>query len=667
MGLWGKAAFAIVFAAALGLFARAVYQRYRILRIGKPEQRFARPLERVKSLLVYVLGQKKVLAEPYPGVMHLFIFWGFLVLGLGEVQLLGEGLFEGFSVPLIGKSPLFYMVQDLFAVLVLIGVAMAAWRRYVIKPDRLEKNAEAAVILILITGVIITLFAIGGLKGALDGSGQLHLALVVGPLAGWIAGLGWDPGMLKTLYHIFWWTHVLIILGFLVFIPYSKHLHLLASPFNVYFRSLAPMGQMLKPIDFTIDQEVLGVNQVEGFTWKQLLDCYSCAQCGRCQDNCPAYLSGRPLSPKKLIDKLKNHLIEHGQMLVQPSGNDMPSAGDKVLIGDIFTEKEIWSCTTCGACQYNCPVFNEHVPKIVDLRRFLSMEESAYPAGVDHAVRSLESRGHPYRGNSNSRGSWFKKTWIEEAAGKEGVEVLYWVGCTTALDERNMKTAQAFAELLRKARVNFTILGEEERCCGDPARRLGNEYLYQNLVSGNIEALHDSGAKTIVTTCPHCYSVFKNDYPQFGGDFIVYHHTEYLWRLLREQKLKVAGGCAETVTYHDPCYLGRYNEIFEAPREILKALAGLRLVEMESNRGKSFCCGGGGGGAWMEDAGNARINYLRAKQAQTTVASVLCTACPFCMTMMNDGIKTNQAGPGEVIKVLDIAEILAAAMEQQDS
>ncbi len=665
MGLVAKALFALVFAAAMVLFAKAVRQRYRILRLGKPENRPAQPWARLQSLLIYVLGQKKVLAEPYPGIMHLFSFWGFLVLALGEVQLVGERLFEGFSLPLIGQSPLFYMVQDLFALLVLIGVAMAAWRRYVIKPDRLDKNTEAAVILILITGVIITLFALGGFQGALEGSGRLHLTLVAGPLAGWLAGLGWRPGVLQAFYGAFWWAHVLIILGFLVFIPYSKHLHLLASPFNVYFRSLAPMGQMLQPLDFSVDQE-LGVNRIDGFTWKQLLDCYSCTQCGRCQDNCPAYLSGRPLSPKKLINKLKDHLLEQGQILARPGAQVLPAAGDQALIGNIFTEKEIWSCTTCGACQYNCPVFNEHVPKVVDLRRFLAMEESAYPKGVDNAVRSLESRGHPYPGNPNSRGSWFKKSWIEEAVAKEGAEVLYWVGCTTALDERNMKIAQAFAELLRQAGVNFTILGEAERCCGDPARRTGNEYLYQNLASANIKALHDSGIKAVVTTCPHCYSVFKNEYPQLGGDFAVYHHTEYLARLLREQKLKMAGGYAETVTYQDPCYLGRYNEIFEPPREILKSLAGLRLVEMATNRGKSFCCGGGGGGAWMEEEGSARINHLRAQQGQTTGAAVLCTACPFCMTMMNDGVKANPSGSGESLKVLDIAEIVAAALKPQD-
>lgn len=664
MGLLGKAAFIIVLAVALGLFARAIGQRYRILRLGQPESRFNRPVERVKSLLVYVLGQKKVLDELYPGIMHLFIFWGFLVLGLGELQFFGEGLFPGFSLPLLGKSAVFYLAQDLFGVLVLMGVAMAAWRRYVVKPDRLGKNAEAAIILSLISGVIITLFIAGGLKGAVNGPEHLILAFVVGPLSGWLAGLRWDHQFLQELYYAFWWGHVLIILGFLVFIPYSKHMHLIASPFNIYFRSLGPMGQTLRPVDFESDQETLGVNKIDGFTWKQLLDCYSCTQCGRCQDNCPAYLSGRPLSPKKLINNLKDYLIEYGQIRLRPAvrarsleqaeGTDQ--AGD--LISNVITREEIWSCATCGACQYNCPVLNEHVPKVVDLRRYLAMEESAYPDGVDNAVRSLESRGHPYRGNPASRVSWYKGTWVEETVRKGGAEVLYWVGCTTALDERNMKIARAFAELIRRAGISFAILGEDERCCGDPARRLGNEYLYENMVRQNIEMLRGFGTQTIVTTCPHCFNIFKNEYPRFGENFSVYHHTEFLARLIRDQRLVVRSMYTEIITYHDPCYLGRYNNIFAAPRDILRSVGADQLAEMQRTRGRSFCCGGGGGGAWMEDEGSARINHLRADQALATNAATVCTACPFCMTMLNDGVKAKQDGTKKPVKVLDMAEIM---------
>jgi len=671
MGLLGKAVFIVILAISLGLFAWAVSRRMRVLWLGQPENRFDRPAQRVKSLLVYVIGQRKVIEDPYPGLMHVFIFWGFLVLGLGELQIFGEGLFPGFSLPLLGGSAVFYLVQDLFGVLVLLGIAMAAWRRYVIKPDRLDKSTDAAVILSLITGVVITFFVAEGLRGSINPE-HLELAFVTGSLAGWLAGQGFDPGLLQTYYYLSWWVHVLIILAFLVFIPHSKHMHLIASPFNVYFRMLEPIGKMLRPVDFENEQDTLGVNKIKDFTWKQLLDCYSCTQCGRCQDNCPAYLSGRPLSPKKFINNLKECMVEYGKNKGLPPGQAGPDSRDvggdhaEGLIGRIVTDKEIWSCTTCGACQYNCPVLNEHVPKMVDLRRYLAMEETAYPTGVDNAMRSLESRGHPYRGTLASRGNWYKGTWVEETVRKDG-EVLFWVGCTTALDERNMKIARAFAELLRRAGINFSILGGDERCCGDPARHLGNEYLYENMVRGNIEMLRGFGAQTIVTTCPHCFNIFKNEYPRFGENFSVYHHTEFLARLIRDQRLVVRSMYTEIITYHDPCYLGRYNNIFTDPRDILRTMGTCQLAEMQRTRGKSFCCGGGGGGAWMEDEGSNRINHLRADQALATDATTVCTACPFCMTMLNDGVKAKQDGTKKPVKVLDIAEIMEIITANSDN
>jgi len=671
MGLPGVFAFVTVLAVALWFFTGAVRQRYLILRLGRPENRFDHIGQRIKSLLLYVFGQKKVMNEAYPGLMHVLIFWGFLVLGVGEVQFFGEGLFPGFVLPVIGRSFAFYLIQDLFAVLVLVGLLMAFWRRYVVKPDRLDNNPEAAVILVLITGVILTLLIANGLKAAASSAECPGITPVTATFADIFLSQGWSTTTLNGLYYTFWWVHTLIILGFLVFIPYSKHMHLITCPFNTFYRSLFPMGEMIQPIDFENSQETLGVRKITDLSWKHLLDLLTCTQCGRCQDNCPAYLSGQPLSSKRFINKLKEHFLEcgkvfnHGMARAAVEKNGLPNQKESLvnmsLVPAVLTAEELWSCKTCGACQYICPVMIEHVPKNIGLRRYLAMEEASYPAGVDNAIRCLEDRGHPYKGTMASRANWFRGTWIENLVKEADKEILFWVGCTTALDERNMKIARSFAELLRRSGIKFSILGEKESCCGDPARRLGNEFLYDSMVRENIELLKKHKVKTIVTTCPHCYNTFKNEYSQidnaFAGKYAVYHHTEYLSILLKEKKININKHFQEIVTYHDPCYLGRYNNIMDTPRHILRSISGIELNEMERNREKSFCCGGGGGGAWIEEKGN-RVNHLRAEQALSTGAGILCTACPFCMTMLTDGIKVKQAGQNKMMKIYDLAEIL---------
>jgi len=676
MGLPGIIVFIIILAGAIGLFAMAIRQRYLILRLGQPENRFDQIGERVKSLFVYVLGQKKVLDEAYPGLLHVLIFWGFLVLALGELQFFGEGLYPGFVLPLLGHYPAFYLIQDLFAVLVLAGVLMAAWRRYVVKPDRLERNLDAAIILSLITGVVLTLFIANGFRAAIHPAASAA-APVTAVVSYFLGKQGWSLATLNLLYYIFWWAHVLIILAFLVFIPYSKHMHLIACPFNTFFRSLNPMGKMLQPLDFEDEQATLGVRKITDFSWKHLLDLLTCTQCGRCQDNCPAYLSNAPLSSKRFINNMKEHLLEcgkesspgiaHAYAEQNESGGETGRLVESSLIGSAVAEEELWSCKTCGACQYICPVMIEHVPKNINLRRYLAMEEASYPSGVDNAIRCLEDRGHPYKGTMASRSSWFRGSWAEDLVKENNKEVLFWVGCTAALDDRSMKIAQAFAALLKRSGVRFGILGEKENCCGDPARRLGNEFLYDGLVRDNINLFKKHKVKTIVTTCPHCYNAFKNEYPQtdsaFSKNYEIYHHTEYLAKLLEEKKLVIASAFTETVTYHDPCYLGRYNDIFDIPRKILQNISGLKLIEMQRNKGRSFCCGGGGGGAWMEEEGT-RVNHMRAEQVFAAGAEVLCTACPFCMTMMNDGIKVKQAGQDKAVRIYDLAEILETVTQK---
>lgn len=666
MGPEGYIVFLSAAALSLVQFGTSVTKRCLSLNLGRPVEKFNSHGARVKSLLVDVLGQRKVLWEPYPGIMHLFIFWGFLVLAPGEIQFFGEQLAPGFKLPLLGENPYFYMLQDIFCLLVLIGLGMAFCRRYIVKPDRLDRDREALLVISLIAVVIISLLLGGAGRAAMHPEGHLRLAPLGGPLGKALSGsLGGQA--LNTFYHFFWWLHVLAIMAFLAYIPRSKHLHLIAAPFNIYFRSLESPGAGIKPVDFS-DPELgaLGVSKIEDFNRKQLLDLYSCTKCGRCQDNCPAYLSGKPLSPKVFINKLKEHFIEKGDYLLsypldaargQSPGEPGQDGMDKELSEGVLSQGEIWSCTTCGACQHICPVFIEHVPKRVELRRYEVMERAEYPAGLQEAVRCLESRGHPYRGTKMSRSGWHNGLGLKEMGKGDNVEVLYWVGCTTAFDERIVKIARSMAGLMQRAGVDFGVLGNEEPCCGDPARRIGNEYLYETLVKANIELLGQYGFRTIVTGCPHCYNTLKNEYPQFGGRFEVFHHSSYLLHLIREGRLCPDGGPAEELTFHDPCYLGRYNDEFDAPRQLIDRLPGIRRVEMDRSCGRSFCCGGGGGGSWVEEEGR-RINRIRAGQARETGASVLCTACPFCMTMMEDGVRSIDEGDGKVIRVRDLAEVL---------
>lgn len=675
----GLIIFMVVTFVSLQLFGLAVWKRYSALKIGRQDDTFGDHALRCKSLLVNVLGQRKVLWETYPGIMHLFIFWGFIVLAPGEIQFFGEGLAHGFSLPLLGKNPYFYLLQDIFCVLVLIGLMMAFYRRYIVKPDRLDLDKESLLIISLIAMVVITLLLGGGARAAITPEGYLKMAPVVWPIGRMMAE-NINSAAINNIYYFFWWVHVLTILTFLVFIPRSKHLHLIAAPFNIYFRSLAPLGASIKPIDFTNpDMDTLGASKIEDFSRKQLLDLYSCTKCGRCQDNCPAYLSNKPLSSKVFINKLKDHFIEKGDLLLKfrpnTSGNEaIPenSAGEdnaamllnKQLVGDVVDRGEIWSCTTCGACQYLCPVFVEHLPKRIELRRFEVMEKAEYPVGLQEAVRCLESRGHPYRGTKMARSDWYKDLDVPELGKQGSVDVLYWVGCTTALDERIMKIARAVVGLMQEAGVNFGLLGNDEPCCGDPARRIGNEYLYDITAKNNIELLNDYGIKTIVVNCPHCYNTFKNEYPRFGAKFTVLHHSSFLMQLLRQGRLSLGQVNSKVVTYHDPCYLGRYNDEFDTPRDLIKCMPDIRLVEMERTGKRSFCCGGGGGGAWLEEEGS-RINHLRASQVRDTGAEVLCTACPFCMTMMEDGIKSLDMGDRDKIRVMDLAELLYEVLHKK--
>jgi Fe-S oxidoreductase len=432
---------------------------------------------------------------------------------------------------------------------------------------------------------------------------------------------------------------------------------MIAAIFNVLLQSPPPKGA-LSPIDLET-AETFGASKITDFTRKQLLDLYSCVKYSQCQEVCPAYASGKKLNPKTLIDDLKNHLLEEGPGLVKGEAGE--NSG-KALIGDVITEDVIWACTTCHHCQDVCPVAVEHVDKIIEMRRNLVMEQAKVPETAEGALRSIEDRGHPWRGTTLSRTDWAEGLDIKSLAEDSDLDILFWVGCSYALEERSTKVAQAMAKLMKLAGIKFAILGTEESCCGEPARRLGNEYLFQMQAEKNIELLKNYGVKRIVTACPHGYNTIKNEYPQFGGNFEVIHHTEFIAQLIKEGKLKINKARGELVTYHDACYLGRYNDIYQAPRQIIKSVPDIKMVEMERHGKNSFCCGGGGGHMWLEEREGRRINEMRTEQAMETRAQIVVTACSFCLQMFDDGIKAKEAE--EKLKVMDIAELIAAQIEE---
>jgi len=634
------------------VFAYGVYRHYRLWRLGKSENRFVPVSERIKGLLVYALGQARLLRNIYGGLFHTLIFFGFVILFLGTVVVV---IHEDLDLRIMqGNFYLFFqsLTLDVFGLLCILGVLIAFFHRYLLRPGRLNHTWQDAVILGGLLTVLLTGFMVEGLRiiATQDPWGVWSpVGLVVGKLLTRIV----PTDLSLTLHAFLWWFHLVLVFGLIAWLPYSKLLHTLTAALNIYFRSLEPKAAMLKPIDMG-SAESFGVKTIGQFTWKGLLDLDACTECGRCQEVCPAFASGKPLSPKALILDLREHLRAYGPHA--PAAETAAAGNDSHLIGKVIQEETLWSCTTCMACMQECPVFIEHVPKIIDMRRSLVMEESRFPETMQRALRSLEARGHPYPGTVVSRVDWTQGTNVKILSQGERAEYLYWVGCSTALNPRNHNVARALSRILSQAGVDFAILGQEERCTGDPARRIGNEYLFEKLARKNIEVLRSHKVEKIVSTCPHCFNTFKNDYPQLGASFEVYHHSQVLSDLITQGRYTPAVRLDAKVTFHDPCYLGRYNDTYEEPRKVISAVSKAPLVEMRQNRERGFCCGAGGGLMWVEEPNDRRVNHIRAGHALESGAEIVSVACPFCMIMLGDGIK-GRAGD-RAPEVLDIAELL---------
>ncbi len=654
-------AFVLVLAFALTAFVQGLASRRRYLLVGQPENRSDHKPQRWRNFFKFALGQGKVLAEP-SGIGHFFIFWGFLLLAFGELDYFSYGLF-GVHIPGF-TAPWFTFVQEMLATFVLLAVVVALLRRYVWRPMRIEPTFEAGFILTLILLIVVTLFVSGGAEAVISGVQPGAAA----PMSNLVATMfsGMSPGVARVVEDISFWVHSLAILGFLVVIPRSKHLHMIAAMMNSYYQTLEPVGKIRK-LDLEDESvEAFGVKTVDQFTWKQLLDGYACTECGRCHVSCPATLTGKDLSPKYLILKMKDALVAQGPALVAQhklaaGGEDRAVYEPPALVGEVYTEDEIWACTTCRACEEACPVFNEHVSVIVDLRRNLVLTEGVASPEVNRAFTNLERHSNEWGRPRSARDEWAQELDIERLEEpNEDIEYLYYVGSAVSFDPRNQRIAKAFARLLKEAGVKFAILGKEEESDGDSARRLGNEFLYQELAKTNVALFRERKVTRIVTTDPHAFNQFRKEYPDFGFEGTIIHHTELLAELLQAGRLKPTKAVDKRVTYHDPCYLGRYNGVYDAPRYILGQIPGVHLVEMERSRNKSMCCGAGGGSMFKEETGEQRINVLRTEQALATGARAIVTACPYCMTMMTDGTKAK--GVEDDVETLDVVELLALAI-----
>ncbi len=653
--------FILIFLSAFGFFAFSCYRLYKFMLVAKKEDnRFDNIQERIKRVLIIAFAQTKLLRDPVAGLLHLLIFWGFMLFIFAVIESIIQGFYSPFNLSFLGYFyTLISFVQDIFGVFVILAVLISLYRRFIQKVPRLnvdkEGKLDAAFILLMIMFVCISMFGYNSAAFSLNNF-NFH-PNEYRPVSAALGFLLFDSASTSNsyLYEFFWWMHILIIFGFLNYLPYSKHLHVLTSIPNVFFSNLEPKRNTIKPLNLEDENaDTFGASDIEELSWKQILDGYSCTECGRCTDACPAHTVGKSLSPREIIVNIRQRTKDKAPLLVDNKNDE--EIFSKKLVHDYIKDIELWECTTCMACVQECPVMIEHLDSIIDMRRYLVLTESEFPSNLNNVFKSLETNFTPWAFNAADRSAWAEGMNIKTLAEDSNGEILFWVGCAGSFDDRYKKVTKAFATIMQKAGVDFRILGTEEKCNGDTARRLGNEYLAQMLMQENIATLNSYNVKKIVTACPHCFHSLKNEYPQFGGNFDVKHHSEFITELINEGKLQLKNSDAKKeITYHDSCYLGRYNEVYDAPRNVINS-ASFEIKEMNRNKSRGFCCGAGGGRMFLEDEEGGRINEERTREALATGVDTIASACPFCMTMLNDGVKHFEKQ--ESVQIKDIAEII---------
>jgi Fe-S oxidoreductase len=691
---------ALLLLAGWGTFAYSARRRWQLMRVGAPEHRFDRPAERLRRTIRYALAQVRMRRYPLAGAAHMVIFLGFAVLLLRSLILWGRGFDESFHFWLFGPDHLlgrFYSVlKDLFAVLVILAAGVFFYYRVIARIGRLTLNWDGLIIL----GIIVTMMAADilydGASFVLQARSEARslASLEGGEAKASLRFKPWEPagsvvqyavaalpeGAVNVLRHVGFWTHGSLVLIFLNLLPYSKHFHIITAVPNVYTQNLDPPGRLppITDIEGKLErEETLGVRRIDQFSWKAVLDFYTCTECGRCSDHCPATKTGKKLSPKHFTVDLRNFLYQHEAALIAggrgrpfASGSDGSAAGEpsehrKDLVEGVIDPEVLWACTTCRACEEECPVFISYVDKIVDMRRYLVQERGEFPNQLQAAFRGLETNANPWSFSPEDRAAWAEGLGIQTLAENPQAPVLFWVGCAPSFDERSKRIARATAKLLRRAGVEFAILGTEERCTGDPARRAGNEFLFQTLARGNVEVLngYEADKKSIVTTCPHCFNTLLNEYPDFGGRYRVVHHSQFLSDLVAQGRLTPTRRVEKRVVFHDSCYLGRYNDVYDPPRNALRAIPGLTLLEPTQTRDRGMCCGAGGAQMFKEEEpGTQRVNALRTSQLLETRPDAVSSACPFCLRMLTDGLADKQR---EDVPAFDVAELLIEAVEDQ--
>jgi Fe-S oxidoreductase/nitrate reductase gamma subunit len=649
-------AFIIIFIIAVAFFAYSCYRRFGLVLKGRPENRFNALWKRFWNMLYYAFGQRRVVKKPF-GINHFVLFWAFMILLISNTEFLLNGLApDVISFSRLPDTAYFTLVYifDIVSVLALLAVIIAVIRRLIAPPPyTVGRSFDAFVILGLVGGLMIAYF---GLHASEIAAGTERAAAYM-PISNFGASIipaGTSAGTLDIAQRVFWWCHAFILISFLNYLPYSKHLHIMTSIPNCFFKSLEKVRTQTRE-EFK-KGNTFGVGEVESFTWKGLFDSYACTECGRCSDNCPATFTKKPLQPRLVIHDIKMNLLKNAG---KDGHEEVPLIGSEGE-GSV-AEEVIWECTTCGACMEVCPVFIEHVPRIVDMRRHLVEMKARFPEELLTLFENMEQRSNPWGIAPADRTKWAADIEVKPFEADK-TEYLFYVGCAGAFDSRNRHTTLSIAKILDKSGVSWGTLGRDEMCCGDSLRRLGNEYVFDRMAKANIDMFNEKGVKKIITQCPHCYTTLKNDYKQYGADFEVVHHTEFIDSLLQQGRLKLNAAKLDNIVFHDSCYLGRYNGIFEAPRRVIAAATGKAPAEMERRRDKGFCCGAGGGRMWMEEKEGTLINVARVEEALDKKPDTICVCCPYCMTMFDDGLKDKEAD--DKVQVLDIAEIVAGALPE---